>query len=173
MSEVQTRILVVSGAFPSSTDPSRGIFVHQRVRALSEMPGIDVRVIAPTPWAPPIESVPKWRNFSRLPRSEVFKGLAIERPRYFLPPKVGGYFHPQFMYPTLLKAARKLHQEFPFDLIDAHFVYATGVAATKVAKRLGVPICLTGRGEDMIRFPSMPFKGNSIRWALNLSLIHI
>ena len=167
MSEVRTRILVVSGAFPSSTDPSRGIFVHQRVRALSEMPGIDVRVIAPTPWAPPIESVPKWRNFSRLPRSEVFKGLAIERPRYFLPPKVGGYFHPQFMYPTLLKAARKLHQEFPFDLIDAHFVYATGVAATKVAKRLGVPICLTGRGEDMIRFPSMPFKGKSIRWALN------
>lgn len=167
MSEVKTRILVVSGAFPSSADPSRGLFVHQRVRALSEIPGIDVRVIAPTPWAPPIESVPKWRNYSKLPRSEVFRALAIERPRYFLPPKVGGYFHPKFMYPALLKSARKLHQQFPFDLIDAHFVYATGVAATKVAKKLGVPICLTGRGEDMMRFPSMPFKGKSIRWALN------
>ena len=167
MSEVRTRILVVSGAFPSSTDPSRGLFVHQRVRALSKIPGIDVRVIAPTPWAPPIESVPKWRAYSKMPRSEVFRELAIERPRYFLPPKVGGYFHPKFMYPALLKSARKLHQEFPFDLIDAHFVYATGVAATKVAKTLGVPICLTGRGEDMIRFPSMPFKGKSIRWALS------
>ena len=166
MSNIKTRVLVVSGAFPSSVDPSRGIFVHQRVRALSEISGVEVRVIAPTPWAPPISSVAKWQAFSSLPREEEFGGLTIERPRYFLPPKVGGYFHPQLMYPTLLKAARRLRNEFHFDLIDAHFVYAAGVAATKVAKTLGVPICLTGRGEDMMRFPSMPFKGKSIRWAL-------
>jgi len=160
------KILVVSGAYPSSIDPSRGIFVHQRVRALAELSGVDVHVISPTPWAPPLRAVAKWHDLSRMPRSEVLDGITIDRPRYLLPPKVGGYFHPQFMAPTLLKSARRLQKKFRFDLIDAHFVYAAGVAATKVAKTLDVPICLTGRGEDMLRFPSMPFKGKRIRWAL-------
>ena len=158
--------MVISGAYPSSIDPSRGIFVHQRVRALAELPGIDVHVIAPTPWAPPVRAVKKWHDFSRMPDSEVLDGITIDRPRYPLPPKVGGYFHPQLMAPALLKSARRLQENYCFDLIDAHFVYAAGVAATKVAKTLGVPVCLTGRGEDMLRFPSLPFKGKRIRWAL-------
>lgn len=166
MSIRKTKILVISGAFPSSADPTRGIFVYQRVRALANLDGVDVRVMAPTPWAPPLSSVPKWNAYSKLPKSEVFGDLQIDRPRYFLPPKIGGYVHPQLMYPALLKAARNLRKEFRFDLIDAHFVYAAGVAATQVAKSVGVPICLTGRGEDMMRFPSMPIKGRSIRWAL-------
>jgi len=166
MNDRRIKILVVSGAYPSCIDPSRGIFVHQRVRALAELPRVDVHVIAPTPWAPPVYAVAKWRDFSKMPRSEVFGGLTVDRPRYPLPPKVGGYFHPQLMAPTLLKSARRLRKKFQFDLIDAHFVYAAGAAATKVAKTLGIPICLTGRGEDMLRFPSMPFKGKRIRWAL-------
>ena len=101
-----------------------------------------------------------------MPDSEVLDGITIDRPRYPLPPKVGGYFHPQLMAPALLKSARRLQGNYRFDLIDAHFVYAAGVAATKVAKALGVPACLTGRGEDMLRFPSLPFKGKRIRWAL-------
>lgn len=166
MPKTTKKILVVSGAFPSNADPSRGIFVHQRARALSKLPDVEIRVIAPTPWAPPVASIPKWHAYNRLPKSEVFRELSIQRPRYFLPPKVGGYFHPQLMYPFLLRAARRLRQDFEFDLIDAHFVYATGVAATKLGLKLGIPVCLTGRGEDMMRFPSLPFKGSSIRWAL-------
>lgn len=160
------RILVVSGPYPSIADTSRGIFVHQRVKALSQIEGIEVQVVAPTPWAPPFPNIKKWRSLRRMPSTETYDGLIVHRPRYLLPPKVGGYFHPSLMYPSLLKAVRRIRKEFAFEVVDSHFVYPAGVAATRVARRLGVPVSLTGRGEDMMRFPSMPLKGPRIRWAL-------
>ncbi|KAA5546276.1 glycosyltransferase family 4 protein [Roseiconus nitratireducens] len=164
--ETVMRVLVVSATFPSSVDPTRGIFVKERIAALDRIPGVEVRVIAPTPWAPPIRSIPSWYERSQFPQHEFVDGLSVSRPRYPLPPKVGGYIHPQLMYPALLKEAKRIHQAFPFDLIDAHFVYPSGVAATRVARHFRVPVCMTGRGADMLRFPSYPLKGRPIRWAL-------
>ncbi|MCA9139529.1 MAG: glycosyltransferase [Planctomycetales bacterium] len=156
----------MSSAFPSNVDPSRGIFVFHRVNAIAQIPGVSVRVISPTPWAPSIRSVPKFSRFSQLPAKEVFQGIPVYRPRYLLPPKIGGYVHPRLMYGSLLRAATKIRKEFDFDLLDAHWVYPCGVAATRLSRQLNVPVCVTGRGEDMMRFPSYPLKGRSIRWAL-------
>lgn len=164
--EHPTRVLVVSATFPSSTDRTRGIFVKERIKALSRAPGIELRVIVPTPWAPPIRSVAPWYQIACTPRHEMVEGLSVYRPRYLLPPKVGGYIHPQLMYRALLATASRIRKEFSFDLIDAHFVYPAGVAATRLAKHFNLPVCVTGRGEDMLRFPSLPVKGRSIRWAL-------
>ncbi|QEF99619.1 Putative teichuronic acid biosynthesis glycosyltransferase TuaC [Stieleria maiorica] len=166
MTNNDLKVLVVSAAFPSTVDPTRGIFVYERIRALSNLPGVSVRVISPTPWAPGIRSIPKFEYFSKLPNSEVFHGITVDRPRYPLPPKIGGYFHPQLMSGSLLSAARRIHTQFQFDLVDAHWVYPSGAAAAKVARQFNVPVCMTGRGEDMTRFPSMPMKGKSIRRAL-------
>ncbi|MFQ5733880.1 MAG: glycosyltransferase [Planctomycetaceae bacterium] len=97
----------------------------------------------------------------------MFEGLTIYHPRYFLPPKIGGYFHPRLMYPAAKRAADRLRGEgFDFDVIDAHFVYPNGVVAALLGERYGVPVVMTGRGEDMLRFPDMPFKGRRIRTAL-------
>ncbi len=161
------RVLVVSQPFPSSVDPSRGIFVFQRVRGMTELPDTEVRVISPVPWFPPIRLFSKWYHYSQYPRKEVFRGIQIVRPRYPLPPKVGGYFHADLVYPAIRRAALRLRAEgFAFDVIDAHFVYPSGVAAVLLGRELDIPVVVTGRGEDMLRFPSMPLKGRRIRWAL-------
>jgi len=160
------RILVLSITFPSSIDPTRGVFVKERVRALADLPNCDVRVLAPVPWFPPIKQFSRWYKWSQYPREEVVDGLQVYRPQYVLPPKVGGYFHPRLMYPAAKRAADKLRKSFDFDLIDSHFVYPSGVVGAMLGRVYNVPVVMTGRGEDMLRFPQYPLKGPSIRWAL-------
>ena len=40
----------------------------------------------------------------------------------------------------MLAFARRLHQEWPFDLIHAHFIYPDGVVASQIGRELGVPV---------------------------------
>jgi glycosyltransferase involved in cell wall biosynthesis len=42
------------------------------------------------------------------------------------------------------------------DLIDAHYFYPDGVAASKIARRLGLPFIVTGRGTDINLIAQMP-----------------
>jgi glycosyltransferase involved in cell wall biosynthesis len=83
-----------------------------------------------------------------------------------MPPKVGGYIHSTLMYPAAMRAAAQIRRKFEFDLIDSHFVFPDGVLATTMAKRLGKPVVITGRGEDILRFPKFPLIGRQIRRAL-------
>lgn len=163
------RVLVVSTTFPSVADPYRGVFVKERIKALAHMPDFEVRVISPVPWFPPIKAVKKWYKWSQYPREEIFDGLTTYHPRYLLPPKVGGYFHSELILPVVRRLAKRIYKQFPFDLIDSHFVYPNGVVATKLAQSFQVPVTMTGRGEDMIRFPNDPMVGDRIRWALPIA----
>lgn len=160
------RILVVSVTFPSAAFPNYGVFVKERVKAVSQLPGIDVRVIAPVPYFPKIKGFERWSHWAEAPHEETVDGLQVTRPRYFLPPKLGGFFHGDLLYPAVKRAARKIHQTFPFDVIDAHFVHPSGVAAVRLGKAFNVPVIMTGRGEDMLKFPQSRLKGPRIRWAI-------
>lgn len=160
------KILSISATFPSSADPTRGVFVKERLRALASISGVQLRVVSPTPWFPPIKMFKKWYRWSQYPQREQVSGLTVDNPRYLLPPKIGGYFHPQLIDFAATKRVDQIHQEFPFDLIDAHWVYPAGAWAVKLGQRYGVPVFMTGRGEDMARFPNLPLVGNKIRWAL-------
>ena len=162
-------VLAISATFPSVADPSRGVFVKERLKALAQIPGVNLRVLSPTPWFPPLKQFGKWYRWSQYPKHEVFEGLSVDNPRYFLPPKVGGYFHPQLMGASVRHVVDKIHQEFAFDVLDAHYVYPAGVFAAMLGKRYHVPVVMTGRGEDMERFPDLPLVGKKIRWALRHS----
>lgn len=160
------KVLSISPAFPSSVDRSRGVFVQERLKALSELPGMDVRVISPTPWFPPIKLFQSWYRFSQYPYREEVAGLMVQRPRYLLPPKIGGYFHSQLIERGLARSIDRIRKEFEFELIDAHWVYPAGAFAVNLSSRYQVPAIMTGRGEDMVRFPSLPLVGEKIRSAL-------
>lgn len=160
------RILVLSAAFPSSVMPTFGVFVKERIRALANLPGYEVRVIAPVPYFPPIKRFKKWYGWSQVPSRETIDGLDVIRPRYPMPPKIGGYLHSYLMYPSVLRAAKQIRREFDFDIIDSHFVYPAGVVGTMLGKRFKKPVMITGRGEDILSFPALPVIGSRIRWAL-------
>ena len=162
----EKRVLVVSTSFPSRVQPVYGVFVKERMRFVSKQPGVEVRVISPTPYFPPIKRFKRWYPWSQIPRHETVDGMDVDRPRYFLPPKIGGYLHPRLMSPCVNRAARLLSRTFDFDIIDSHFVYPNGVVAARLGQRLGKPVVMTGRGEDMLRFPKLPIIGRQIRFAL-------
>ena len=162
----QLKALIITATFPSKADPTFGVFVKERIKALSLLEGIEVRVIAPVPWFPPIKISENWYRWSQFPKKEIVEGIEVHRPRYFLPPKIGGYVHSQLMSRAIMRTAMKIKSDFEFNFIDSHFVYPGGAAAVKVARKFSVPVTLTGRGEDMLRFPNLPIIGNQIRRAL-------
>ena len=160
------RVLVLASTFPSSIQPIHGVFVKERVKAVAALGEFDLRVMSPTPWFPPLKMFKRWYPPSQIPASETVDGLQVTRPRYLLLPKIGGYYHTQLMKWGIGRSVARLREEFPFDLIDAHFVYPDGVVGAMLGELYNVPVVMTARGEDMIRFPELPVIGNAIRWGL-------
>lgn len=133
------------------------------MRAVADLPGHELRVVAPVPYFPPIRWFPRWYAWSQFPRREEVAGLEVHRPRYFLPPKIGHRRQARLMFAAIQRTVERLAKEFDFDLIDAHFVYPNGTAAVRLGELTGKPVVITGRGEDMCRFPAVPGLAEQIR----------
>ena len=55
---------------------------------------------------------------------------------------------------SALKVFREtVNNGYDFDLIDAHYFYPDGVAAAKIAEKLGKPFVITARGTDVNLIP--------------------
>jgi glycosyltransferase involved in cell wall biosynthesis len=103
---------------------------------------VDVRVIVPTPWVPSFVLVPSLARFRRVPRQEERRnGVVVYFPR--VPGSIDHYTHgfdARLAYPFVLALARRLHREWPIDLIHAHFISPEGVVASRLGRDLGVPV---------------------------------
>lgn len=160
------RILSLTWAFPSSVNGSAGVFVKERLKALNERDDFDLRVVYPIPYFPRLPLGGKWSKWAEFPAMETVEGIPVYFPRYVLPPKLGGYFAAELMWRSVSRCVERIHSEFPFDLIDAHWTYPTGVLASKLGARWQCPVTVTGRGEDILRFPGLPRLGPAIRQAV-------
>ncbi len=161
------RILVLSCAFPTAACPNHAAFVKQRIRAVADLPGYEVRVVAPIPYFPPVKWPKRWHMWSQFPGEEVLDGLQVFRPRYVQLPKIGGYLSSQVMFGAVRRRVERIRETFDFDLIDAHWAYPAGVVAARLGRLYQKPFVVTGRGEDMCRFPDYPLIGRRIRHALD------
>lgn len=149
------RTLLFSTLYPSSVRPSHGIFVETRLRHLLASGEVETRVVAPVPWFP--SAHPRFGDYARFaatPKQEIWNGVEIFHPRYFLPPKVGMTIAPALLawgaYRTVVSLLR---EGFEFDLIDAHYFYPDGVAAVLLGRMLGKPVVITARGTDINLIP--------------------
>lgn len=142
------RLLVFSYVFPSPAQPGAGLFVRERVfRVGKHLPMV---VVAPQPWFP-LQSLirlfrPRFRPTA--PRFEVQNGFEIHRPRFFCIPGIfkqsDGFFMALGAWPTV----RRLVKRHSLNVIDAHFGYPDGYAATRIARWLGLPVVITMRGKE-------------------------
>ena len=153
------RILLFSSLYPSAVRPIHGIFVETRLRELVKTGQVISKVIAPVPWFP--WTGPRFGEyglFAATPRFEQRNGLDVYHPRYFLPPKIGMNIAPHTMAMAALPLIKKLILDgFDFDLIDAHYYYPDGVAASIIAKELGKPFVVTARGTDLNLIPQYAY----------------
>jgi len=163
------RILTYTSLFPNSEQPNLGVFVYQRVAHLARRRGNEVVVIAPVPYFPKWAPGETWKVFGRIPRREQIGGLPVEHPRYPLIPKISMTLHALYMALGTESAARRLHKQYVFDCIDAHFAYPDGTAAVLLGKLLGLPVIVTARGTDATLYPTYRLIRPMLRWTYRQS----
>ncbi|MCU0510795.1 MAG: glycosyltransferase [Anaerolineae bacterium] len=142
-------VLVWSSLFPGPAQPQAGIFIRERMfRVGSELP---MTVISPQPWFPLQGLIRRFRPHFRppQPRQDTQSGIVVLRPRYFSVPGVLKRFDGLFMALGARRTVRRLRQAGRASVIDAHFGYPDGYAATLVAGWEGLPCTITLRGTEL------------------------
>ncbi len=142
----EPRLIVFSSLFPSLAAPAAGTFIRERMFKVGEH--LPIVVVSPQPWSPFDWLVRRFRSSFRpiLPRFEQMNGVEIHRPRWLSLPGVVKRFDGWLMWRGSERCVRALHERFHATLIDAHFLYPDGWAATRIAARLALPSTITLRG---------------------------
>jgi glycosyltransferase involved in cell wall biosynthesis len=60
------------------------------------------------------------------------------------------------MFCAVLPKVKTLKQRYAFDLIDAHFLYPDGFAATLLGRALKTPVVVSARGNDVLLYTHLP-----------------
>ncbi len=149
VSDQQPRILVFSSLFPSDAQPLAGLFIRERMFRLGKR--LPVVVISPQPWFP-LQSIIRWLwpGYRQLGKKfEIMNGIEVHRPRFFSLPgtlrHLDGFSMALFSYLTV----RRLRKRFSLNVIDSHFAYPDGYAATRLAKWIKIPVTITLRGTEV------------------------
>lgn len=145
--EKQPQLLVFSSLFPSNKRPNAGVFVRERMfRVAQHTPLI---VVSPVPWFPLQGLIRLWRpNYRPQPqRYEVQSGVDVYFPRFLSIPGLFRSYDGLMMALGSLPTLFKLRKQF--NLIDAHFAYPDGYAATLLGQWLHKPVTITLRGTEV------------------------
>ena len=141
------KLLVFSSLFPSNKRPNAGVFIRERMFRVAQQ--IPVVVVSPVPWFPFQGLIRYWRpHFRPQPsRYEEQQGIQVYFPRFFSIPGLfksyDGFFMALGSLPTLFKLRKQ------FNIIDAHFAYPDGYAATLLGQWLKIPVTITLRGTEV------------------------
>lgn len=142
------RVRVLSHLYPNPTQPTKGLFVEQHVRALRAV-GVEVRVISPVPWVPPglflLRS--RWRALRSIPRSYAAEEGVISYPRFFTLPQARWRHHEGA---SVARSVAPLLANESFDILHAHTGVPDGDAARRLAPKLGIPFVCTIHGYDVV-----------------------
>ena len=148
------RTVTFSTLYPNPEQPNHGIFVENRLKHLLATRDVTSRVVAPVGWVPfGARLFGRYAAYARIPLSESRLGLQVLHPRFLVIPKVGMSIAPALLYAGALRTLRRLQAEQEFDLIDAHYFYPDGIAATWLGRTLAKPVVITGRGTDLNLIP--------------------
>lgn len=144
----QPCVVVLSSLFPSAVQPVAGLFIRERMFRVGRR--LPLVVVAPSPWFPLQRLVARWRPGFRpgAPPEESQFGTPVWYPRYISVPgmlkRLDGWFMALGAWPRL----RALKRVGRLDLLDAHFGYPDGYAATLLGRWLKVPVTITMRGTE-------------------------
>jgi teichuronic acid biosynthesis glycosyltransferase TuaC len=143
----QPKLLVFSSLFPSNKRPNAGVFIRERMFRVGRH--IHIIVVSPVPWFPLQSIIRCWHpHFRPQPdRHEEHLGVHVYFPRFLSVPGLfkswDGFFMALGSLPTLVKLRHH------FNIIDAHFAYPDGYAATLLGKWLKIPVTITLRGTEV------------------------
>lgn len=153
------RVLSLSCVYPNARDSNLGLFVWSRLRHLSDW--AEVKVIAPIPQ---IDYSRSRVGRGAIPKKEWDGPIETFRPAWIYPP--GGYAaNPIFLFLRLLPLVAGLRNRYGFHVIDAHFAFPDGIAASVLSRALGVPFTVTLRGNETMH-ACYPWRRRLMAWSL-------
>jgi glycosyltransferase involved in cell wall biosynthesis len=158
------KLLVFASLYPSVALPRHGIFTENRIRSLVASGEVDVRVVCPTPWFPALPGAGgRYSAYARVPERDLRHGIEVHYPRFPVIPKIATALTPLLLAHALERPLRELVAGgFDFDLLDAYYFYPDGVAAARLARRLGKPLMITAYGNDISFHPESPLERRMI-----------
>ena len=165
MTSKRPRILVFSSLFPNAAQPTAGVFVRERMFNVAKH--LDLCVVSPKAWFPLQGLLRLIKPHFRPPtaRHEVQSGIDVFQPIYLSFPGVLKRFDGFLMAVGAWHTVRRLKHQQRVDLIDAHFAYPDGYAATLLGKWLDLPVTITLRGTE-----HRHSKDDALRQRLQLAL---
>lgn len=149
MAEIIPRLVVFTTLFPHPGQPNAGLFIRERMFRVGKV--LPLTVVAPVPWFPLQGLIRRWRPHFRpeAPRYEVQDEFEVFHPRFFSVPGLFKSADGFFMALCSLSTLLRLKKQFAFNLIDAHFAYPDGYAATLLGRWIQVPVTITLRGTEV------------------------
>ena len=160
------KVLTYTSLFPNPAQSELGVFIYQRMAHFAALGNNEVVVVAPIPYAPSWFSKTRWRKWTGIPAVEKRGNLTVYHPAYAMLPGVSLPLQALLMFLGSFPLVRRIHREHGFDIIDAHFVYPDGLAATLLGKMLHLPTVVSARGTDINMYPSLRLIRPQIRWTL-------
>jgi glycosyltransferase involved in cell wall biosynthesis len=141
-------LVVFSALFPSAARPGAGLFIRERMfRVARHRP---LAVVSPQPWFPGQGLIRLLRPGYRpqAPALEIQQGIRVYHPHYLAVPGLLRRFDGWSMALSSYLLLRRL-KAHGARLIDAHFAYPDGEAATRLGLWLGLPVTITLRGTEV------------------------
>ncbi len=141
---------MISTLFPSAGRPRFGTFVEKRAKTIAQIPGVEVRVVAPIGLPPlGLGLLPRYAVQRKAEKQEIWDGIPVWRPRFHHIPGVEGRFDPGLLVKSLRPVLQKIRADFDFDIIDAQYFFPDAIAAAQLGAEFGVPVTATARGSDI------------------------
>lgn len=146
--EVGVELVVFSSLFPSAARPGAGLFIRERMFRVARQRRL--AVVSPQPWFPGQSLIRRLRPGYRPPLAalEMQQGIRVYHPRFLSVPGFLRRLDGLSMAVACLPLLRRLRGEGA-QLIDAHFAYPDGDAATRLGRWLGLPVTVTLRGTEV------------------------
>lgn len=141
-------IVVLASLFPSRMQPGAGLFIRERMFRVGRQ--LPLAVVAPTPWFPFQSLLRRVKPHFRpgAPGYECQAGVDVWYPRFFSIPSLCKHWDGLMMALGAYPRLRRLKREGRLDVIDAHFAFPDGYAATLLGRWLQVPVTITLRGTE-------------------------
>lgn len=141
-------IAIYSSLFPSSIQPTAGLFIRERMFRMGQH--APLVVVSPQPWFPFQSLIRHFKpDYRPMPaREETQQGVTVLFPRFLSVPGIFRWLDGISMALCTFALMRRLKRERQVGIIDAHFAYPCGFAATRLGRWLGLPVTITLRGTE-------------------------
>lgn len=149
MAEERPAVVVYTNLFPHPGQPTAGLFIRERMFRVGR--ALPIVVVAPQPWFPLQRWLRRLRPHFRpeAPMREVQQGIDVHYPRFFSVPGAFKSLDGFFMALGSHALIRGLHRRRGVAVLDAHFAYPPGYAASLLGRWLGIPYTVTLRGTEV------------------------